>query len=107
MSTGAEPRRYDLALIANICHLFGENANLQLLRRVADALRPAGRVAIVDILATERGDGPRPAVLYARGSCCAPAAAASIPIRPSYPGSAKEASGIPAGAISPARFRSP
>jgi hypothetical protein len=25
------------------------------------------RVAIVDILATERGDGPRPAVLYAPG----------------------------------------
>jgi ubiquinone/menaquinone biosynthesis C-methylase UbiE len=62
-----EPRSYDLALIANICHLFGENANLQLLRRVADALRPAGRVAIVDILPTERGDGPRPAVLYALG----------------------------------------
>jgi SAM-dependent methyltransferase len=62
-----EPATYDLALIANICHLFAENANLQLLRRVADALRPAGRVAIVDILPTERGDGPRPAVLYALG----------------------------------------
>ena len=62
-----EPATYDLALIANICHLFGENTNLQLLRRVADALRPAGRVAIVDILPTERGDGPRPAVLYALG----------------------------------------
>jgi ubiquinone/menaquinone biosynthesis C-methylase UbiE len=62
-----EPRSYDLALIANICHLFGENANLQLLRRVADALRPAGRVAIVDLLPTEHGDGPRPAVLYALG----------------------------------------
>lgn len=62
-----EPGSYDLALIANICHLFGENANLQLLRRVTDALRPTGRVAIVDILPTERGDGPRPAVLYALG----------------------------------------
>ena len=29
--------------------------------------RPAGRIAIVDILPTERGDGPRPAVLYALG----------------------------------------
>lgn len=37
-----EPRSYDLALIANICHLVGENANLQLLRRVTDALRAAG-----------------------------------------------------------------
>jgi ubiquinone/menaquinone biosynthesis C-methylase UbiE len=62
-----EPATYDLALIANICHLFGENANLQLLRRVADALRPAGRVAIVDIVPTERGDRPRRAVLYALG----------------------------------------
>jgi SAM-dependent methyltransferase len=62
-----EPATYDLALIANVCHLFGENTNLQLLRRVADALRPAGRIAIVDILPTERGDGPRPAVLYALG----------------------------------------
>jgi ubiquinone/menaquinone biosynthesis C-methylase UbiE len=62
-----EPATYDLALIANVCHLFGENANLQLLRRAAGALRPAGRVAIVDILPTEHGDGPRPAVLYALG----------------------------------------
>ena len=62
-----EPATYDLVLLANICHLFGENANLQLLRRVTDALRPAGRVAIVDILPTERGDGPRPVVLYALG----------------------------------------
>jgi hypothetical protein len=66
-ASSSSPATYDLALIANICHLFGENANLQLLRRVADALRPAGRVAIVDILPTERGDGPRPAVLYALG----------------------------------------
>ena len=62
-----EPATYDLALIANICHLFDENTNLQLLRRVADALQPAGSLAIIDILPTERGDGPRPAVLYALG----------------------------------------
>ena len=62
-----EPASYDLALVANLCHLFAEEANLRLLRRVADALRPGGRVAIVDILPTERGDGPRLAVLYALG----------------------------------------
>jgi ubiquinone/menaquinone biosynthesis C-methylase UbiE len=62
-----EPATYDLAIIANICHLFDENPNLQLLRRVADALQPAGTVAIIDILPTEQGDGPRPAVLYALG----------------------------------------
>jgi SAM-dependent methyltransferase len=62
-----EPALYDLALVANLCHLFAEEANLRLVRRVADAVRPGGRVAIVDILPTERGDGPRPAVLYALG----------------------------------------
>jgi SAM-dependent methyltransferase len=62
-----EPALYDLALVANLCHLFDEEANLRLVRRVADALRPGGRVAIVDFLPTERGDGPRPAVLYALG----------------------------------------
>jgi ubiquinone/menaquinone biosynthesis C-methylase UbiE len=61
------PASYDLALIANICHLFTEEANLRLVARVADALRPGGTVAIVDILSTQRGDGPRPAVLYALG----------------------------------------
>jgi SAM-dependent methyltransferase len=62
-----EPARYDLALVANLCHLFAEEANLRLVRRLAGALRAGGRVAIVDILPTERGDGPRPAVLYALG----------------------------------------
>lgn len=62
-----EPASYDLALVANLCHLFDGEANLRLVQRVAEALRPGGRIAIVDILPTERGDGPRPAVLYALG----------------------------------------
>jgi hypothetical protein len=53
--------------VANLCHLFDEEANVRLLGRVADALRPGGTVALVDILANERGDGPRAAVLYALG----------------------------------------
>jgi SAM-dependent methyltransferase len=61
------PGSYDLALVANLCHLFAEEANLRLVRRLAGALRAGGRVAIVDILPTARGDGPRPAVLYALG----------------------------------------
>jgi len=61
------PASYDLALVANLCHLFDDEANLRLVRRVADALQRNGRVAIVDILPSERGDGPRPAVLYALG----------------------------------------
>lgn len=60
-----EPASYDLALVANLCHLFDGEAK-RLVRRVADALRPGGRIAIVDILPTERGDRS-PAVLYALG----------------------------------------
>ncbi len=41
------------------------------------------------------------------GWCCARAAAGSIPIRPSAAGSAKQASKIPAGAISLPHFSSP
>ena len=62
-----EPASNDLALVANLCHLFDEAANLRLVRRVARALRPGGRIAIVDILPNERGGGPRRVVLYALG----------------------------------------
>ncbi len=62
-----EPASYDLALVANLCHLFDDAANLRLMRRVARALRPGGRIAIIDILPNERGDGPRRVVLYALG----------------------------------------
>jgi O-methyltransferase domain len=58
---------YDLAFVANLCHLFDDETNVRLLGRVAEALRPAGTVAIVDVLSNERGDGPRSAVLYALG----------------------------------------
>lgn len=62
-----EPASFDLALVGNLCHLFDEEANVRLLRRVAEAVRPGGTVAVVDILASERGDGPRAAALYALG----------------------------------------
>jgi SAM-dependent methyltransferase len=62
-----EEASFELALVANLCHLFDEDANARLVRRVAGALRPGGTVAVVDILANERGDGPRAAVLYALG----------------------------------------
>ena len=61
------PASFDLALVANLCHLFDPEANVHLLGRVAEALRPGGRVAIVDILPNGRGDGPRSAVLYGLG----------------------------------------
>jgi SAM-dependent methyltransferase len=62
-----EPASFDLALVANLSHLFDEDANVRLLRRVAEAVRPRGSVAVIDILANERGDGPRAAALYALG----------------------------------------
>jgi SAM-dependent methyltransferase len=62
-----EQASFDLALVANLCHLFDEQANMRLLGRVAESLRAGGRIAVVDILANERGDGPRAAVLYSLG----------------------------------------
>ena len=41
---------YDVVLLANICHLFAAAANTQLLARLAPALRPGGRLVIVDVL---------------------------------------------------------
>ena len=58
---------YDLVIAGNICHLFDEAANRRLLQRLVDALRPGGRVAILDVLPSEHLDGPRPVVLYALG----------------------------------------
>ena len=62
-----EPASFDLALVANLCHLFDDEANARLVGRVAEVLRPGGRVAVVDILPNERGDGPPSAVLYGLG----------------------------------------
>jgi len=58
---------YDLAIAGNLCHLFDEIANRRLLRRLVDALRPGGTVAILDALPNERLDGPRSVVLYGLG----------------------------------------
>ena len=58
---------YDLAIAGNLCHLFDEATNRRLLRRIFDALRPGGTLAILDALPNERLDGPRSVVLYALG----------------------------------------
>jgi len=58
---------YDLALAGNLCHLFDENANRNLLMRLYHAIAPGGKVAIVDILPNEEMTGPRGAILYGLG----------------------------------------
>ena len=60
-------RVYDLVIVGNLCHLFNEATNRRLLGRLLDALRPGGKLAILDALPNERFDGPRPVVLYALG----------------------------------------
>lgn len=52
---------YDLAIVANFCHLFGADANLRLLRRLRPCLAADGQVAIIDV-----GPGTGPP----QSSCC-------------------------------------
>ena len=58
---------YDLAIVGNLCHLFDADANRRLLGRLFDALRPGGRLAIIDALPNDQLDGPRSVALYALG----------------------------------------
>jgi SAM-dependent methyltransferase len=41
---------YDLALVGNVCHLFGPEQNRTLLGKLRHSTRPGGRIAIVDVL---------------------------------------------------------
>lgn len=59
---------YDLALVANVCHLFNEERNRELLHRVALYLRPAGTLAIIDQVLDEQPDWARWGALYAVGA---------------------------------------
>lgn len=58
---------YDLAILGNLCHLFDESTNRRLLARASEALRPGGKLAILDVLPNEGMEGPLPVVLYALG----------------------------------------
>jgi ubiquinone/menaquinone biosynthesis C-methylase UbiE len=55
---------FDLVILGNVCHLFDDDTNRRLLRRVAGWLAPGGTVAIIDFLPNERRDGPRALALY-------------------------------------------
>lgn len=56
---------YDLIILGNVCHLFDEESNERLLRRLSESMAPTGTLAILDLLPNERLDGPRWVVLYA------------------------------------------
>lgn len=53
---------YDLALVANVVHLFGEVRAIELLTRVAADLRPGGRLALIDVIPDGAGPSRRAAV---------------------------------------------
>jgi hypothetical protein len=42
------PATYDLVIIANVCHLFGDTTNRTLLRRLCETIRAGGTLAIIE-----------------------------------------------------------
>jgi ubiquinone/menaquinone biosynthesis C-methylase UbiE len=55
---------FDLVILGNVCHLFDESTNRQLLARVARWIAPGGTVAIIEFVPNERRDAPRSVALY-------------------------------------------
>lgn len=61
------PSEQDAVLLSGVLHLYDDVACRALVRRAADALRPGGRLAIVEPLPDESLDGPLDVALYAVG----------------------------------------
>lgn len=62
-----EQGAFDLVIVGNLCHLFDESDNRRLLARAGRWLSRQGTVAVIDLLPSERGDGPRGVTLYGLG----------------------------------------
>jgi ubiquinone/menaquinone biosynthesis C-methylase UbiE len=60
-------KAYDLVLLGNVCHLFDAPTNRRLLRRLRHAVRPGGRIAVIDAIEPEDADTARSVRLYAVG----------------------------------------
>lgn len=57
--------RYDLALLGNIVHSEGERSSRALFRRLYRALRPGGRIAIIDMIPNDERTGPPFPIIFA------------------------------------------
>jgi ubiquinone/menaquinone biosynthesis C-methylase UbiE len=57
--------RYDVALLGNIVHSEGESSSRDLFRRLKRALKPGGRVAIIDMIPNSERTGPPFPVFFA------------------------------------------
>jgi ubiquinone/menaquinone biosynthesis C-methylase UbiE len=57
--------RYDLALLGNIVHSEGEESARDLFRRLHRALRPGGRLVVIDMLPNDDRSGPPYPVMFA------------------------------------------
>jgi SAM-dependent methyltransferase len=62
---GSLGRGYDLILLSNIVHVYGPDANRELVRRAARALVPGGRLCIKDFLLRPDRTGPERVSLFA------------------------------------------
>ena len=54
-----EPAGHDVVLLANVCHLFDDATNADLVARLSGALAPGGRLAVVDVLPEPVQSGSR------------------------------------------------
>lgn len=59
---------YDLAVLGNICHLFNESRNCELLGRVRTRLHEEGTIAIIDQVLNDDPDWARWGALYVTGA---------------------------------------
>lgn len=57
--------RYDLAILGNIVHSEGESSSRDLFRRLHRALRPGGRLAILEMVPNDERTGPPFPLLFA------------------------------------------
>lgn len=57
--------RYDLALLGNIVHSEGEASSRELFRRLHRALKPGGRIVVIDMIPNDERTGPPFALFFA------------------------------------------